>query len=249
MKFRLFVLLLLSAIFLLQFGLPGFQKFLAGDILIGITHETFDSLDSPAITLCFRNPMTKMGWKGNFSLKLDDWFISKGSCAKFEDGQLHVDCINSQTYDIEEAIDTTDDDLKASFWEESIWYFRIGKCFTLRPKKGKIGYSQIKTLKISLKDSLNYYLIIHDPTFYFPTANPKTFPRILMNIDESFGQKYLYIQSKKHIKMNTQKLPCQEDLGYSFVNCIQEAIAAKVGCSSPWNAKRKSQSCSTNTQL
>jgi hypothetical protein len=145
----------------------------------------------------------------------------------------------------------SDDLMNDSVWEETIGYFFLGKCHTLRLTDGSIGFSLDTALKISFNSSLGYYVMLIDPNFYLMTSNPRTIPRILLSLKKNSGEKFLYLDVVEHINLNRKDNPCQASSEYSFTNCIKTRCAEKIGCRKKWDKTLKSDLpvCTTREQI
>ena len=142
------------------------------------------------------------------------------------------DCVKNKTFSLEETVDAaglevtpgnTTDLLNSSFWISDISWVPVGKCHTLNNSVSLGNYKWTFNL-----DQQSYFLFIHDPNFFLFTFNPATIPSIYLQLN--MGQKGLYIDGVRHVKMNTPAQPCEDAEGYSFTACVKESVAKKVGC-------------------
>ena len=236
----------LFAIFLAVFGFPAFFRFKSGGILTATHDENIDSMILPRITVCPRNPQTysKLGWKGNLTTGYES--ISEGPCAGSENAKELEVCIETHVYKKEEIFDSA---VNLSLWEDYYSFLFFGKCFVLSPAVYTIGFSQLDALSIALNKSLEYMILLHDPDFMMITGNPTVVPRLIFSIDANFGEKTVYIEATKHIKMNRKSSPCTEEAAYSFHDCVRKSIAVNVGCNSLFGYFSGLKKCSSVDQL
>ena len=100
----------------------------------------------------------------------------------------------------------------------------------------------------------SYSFLLHDEDFFLLNINPFTLPikswRFKGSILETSGY-YHDLTLTKHKRLNLDRRPCNEDLGYSFTICVQEYVSEKVGCRVPWGERSKQErvSCTTKEQF
>ena len=225
-------MLLLSGIFLKFFGFKSFHRYLSGGTTVDRKQRSSETLDAPAIMVCAKNPITKIGWKNLTVLQV----VTRSMCRNAKDAKELTDCIDGKTYSFKEVIidakDSEDKDLlDETAWEESLRWFIIGKCYFRKLDDGAIGFSGKKALKLTLNFNLEYYVMLGDPN---PSANPKTTPRVLLSLKSNGGFKAIYIDVVEHIKLNDKDYPCEVSDDYSFTNCIRTKVLKKVGCRTKW---------------
>ena len=109
MIFRTFLIFSLFVVFVAIFGYPAYQKFVSCGILIDQDQEYSKEITPPALTLCPRNPQTKLGWRTNITLLRNQSFISDGPCADLTSVDDFVKCIEDNAYTIDEALDSQED--------------------------------------------------------------------------------------------------------------------------------------------
>ena len=53
----------------------------------------------------------------------------------------------------------------------------------------------------------------------------------------------------RHVRLNRDESPCEEDEDYRFADCIMLSVASKVGCQSFWSNYPGFPTCSTLEQI
>ena len=108
-------------------------------------------------------------------------------------------------------------------WIEELNILGLPKCFTLN---STLGYGSVirSSLGISLHPQLTYAVYIHDPNYFYRTPNPKTTPRTVINVNENFGEQFIYIQEMLNTRLNTPSKPCNDTQEYSFTKCVKNRI-------------------------
>ena len=249
MEVRPFICFSLFFIFLAVFGYPAFLRFNSRGILVESHEENVDIMTPPTITVCPRNPdsQSKSGWKANLTkLPTDFSVIENSPCQNSESIERLEECIESHVYRKEEIFENLNfNAVNLTSWEDYYSFVLLGKCFVLKPGAGTIGFSQPTALSIALNNSLEYMILMHDPGFLVVTSNPTVVPRLVFSIDENYGEKTVYMEATKHVKMNRDDNPCEEEAGYSFHDCFRQYIADKVGCNSLWGSFPWLQKCSS----
>ena len=251
--FKVPIILILFTLFIIIFGYPAFKKFVSGGIVIEQGKKYMKEMESPAITICMIHPETKFGWR-EFDFNPKESVLINGPCNVSDDLKSLISCIETNTFakneTIKSAVNGKMVDLKNTYlWVELLDFFPLGRCHSIKPPSGTIGFSQMNPLKMSFNSSLEYRVTIHDPDFYVMTSNPQTFPRIMFKMDQNFGQKWMYLEVTKHIKLNTKNQPCKENKGYSFKKCIKIFVATKIGCKSKWDNFSNLPECKTTKKL
>ena len=225
------------------------MRFKSRGILIESHEENVNIMSPPTITVCAKNPdsKSKSGWKANLTKSPTIFnFIETSPCQKSESVEKLEACIESNVYQKEEIFESLIlNAVNLSAWDGYYSVVTLGKCFVLKAAAGTIGFSQLDALSIALNKSLEYMIIINDPDFMLMTSNPTVVPRLVFNIDENYGEKTVYIEATKHLKMNRDESPCAEEAGYSFHDCVRQYIADKVGCNSLWGSFPGLPKCSS----
>ena len=79
------------------------------------------------------------------------------------------------------------------------WFMGYVSILSLHFPPGYIQYDYYKTLRISLNPQLRYYVNLYDPKYSLTTSNPKTVPRIMLNIGERSGYFQVYIEVRPRV--------------------------------------------------
>ena len=196
---RIFVCCLLFGIFLHLFGKPALERYRKQSVLVEskvIKHE--DLLNSPGVAVCV-DPSTYPE------------FVSAISNIQLEDICKHptqtIDCLENRLHNFSQMIygsTWSTQYLTMIQWESFMSSPMYGKCFSVG-KDLKLGKIKAETSAfIKLNTSLRYNIFIHDPKYFFLSANPVSIPQISKTLglpkDEKVMTDVQYIAVTKHIK-------------------------------------------------
>merc|ERR1712066_986514 len=97
-----------------------------------------------------------------------------------------MDCVETMTYSLQDIMtdphtykdklhDGQMKEISGNFTSEITWPF-LGKCHRYRQEKmnSKLGNITLP----ALNKSLDYWILIHDPDFFFLTTNPNALPGV-----------------------------------------------------------------------
>ena len=187
--FKLPIILILFTLFIIIFGYPAFKKFISGGIVIEQEKKYMKEMESPAITICMIHPDTKFGWREHYFNPKESVLLN-GPCNVSDDLNTLIKCIETNTYAKDEAINKAFNgkmvDLKNLNWADKLDFFPLGRCHSIKPPPGSLGFSQMNPLKISFNSSFEYRVMIHDPDYFVMTRNPQTFPRVMFKMNQKF---------------------------------------------------------------
>ena len=218
----------LVSVFFVLFGFPSINHFMSKQTLTVKNFKNFEKSDNPALTIC---PTKGYKYHGkNFNI----------FCNNSENMEEVSDCINKNSFNISELVETASDGkgenlMSQEYWVENFSLMSAGKCFTLNTSKVYIGSDMNHPLILNFNTTLSQYTIIHDPNFFILGPNPETMPRILTIQNEDYGTKVLYIKTTQHVKMNLPHKKCEERQVYSLTRCVRKMISKTVGCRAPWD--------------
>ena len=124
-------------------------------------------------------------------------------------------------------------------WISDVSQLQFGKCHTLQ-NYGQLGVNlELDAAYFKLNPSLPYRLYLHDPSYFFLTANPLAIPQIERAVKVAKNRtsrvQMQYISATKHIAINRPDAPCEEDKDYSFTTCIKKSVVKFAGCKVPWD--------------
>ena len=103
MFIRNFITFLLFGVFVNFFGYESFKKFKSGGIVIDRKQKHSESIESPAIVVCPRNPKTGKGWKENKSNEIL-YYLNFGPCKDETTGENISNCFDNHTYSLGEVV-------------------------------------------------------------------------------------------------------------------------------------------------
>ena len=198
---ELFICLLLI-IFLYMFGYPSWKKYQRERTVVSEKFRSVEKIEAPAITICPRNNITSMGWKGG---------IPKGSktewlapyCGNNQSFENISKCIQENTYGINEVIEVAPG--KPSPWNISDWkgqmdITRFGFCYSFNSSV-LVGAHQKESFAISLLNKAIYHdFVLHDSHFFMLNANPLTFPKLKITASGN-GEIFFFINVIEHTKV------------------------------------------------
>ena len=170
----LLLYILLFLIFLQYFGLPSWQRYQEGQVVV-TSHKREDGyVPAPAVTFCPQNPSILAGFKNtNFTHDND---LMGQLCEGEEDIKR---CIEEAAYNLTETIDTYSygDYMDIRTPEESAWNIEFGLaayglCYTLNISFHMTIYNHNGTLMFNLNDNLTYIVFVYDPNVFVQSANP-----------------------------------------------------------------------------
>ena len=244
---------ILGIIFLLYFGYPSLVSYLAQETLIIEDYVKFKSEDPPAISIAVKKRTNFHGWKDDFKKMVVFNGTLEAFCNKSKNFNESMHCIKDKTYklsDVFEKLESTHDNLNVpSFWTENIFSFVYGTVFN-SAKPYRIGADWSRNISISLNNSLDYCIWIHDPQYFLTTFNPDTIPHVIIKLKQNQST-WLYLKPVYHHLMNKPDHPCESSEAYSFTACVRNSISRKIGCRLVWDtwSSRDIPLCWTQDQL
>ena len=166
---------LLFLIFLQYFGIPSWQRYQKGQVVVTSYTREDGIVLAPAVTFCAQNPSISMGYKKANWTGMGNNVISQ-LCEGKEDIER---CVHGAAYNLTETIDTFSygDYLDVRAPEENDWItdFALpyyGLCYTLNISFHMTIYNHNGTLKFNLHDNLTYIAFVHDPNIFVQNFNP-----------------------------------------------------------------------------
>ena len=222
------VQVILLAIFLIFFGFPSLQKYLEDKVLVSEQKSEANGIPAPAVTICGKSPKTK-AWKE--ATMLEDVLET---CNNSESAFV---CVESKALSRKDIIldSWKGDESEESMQNSSLWkkqFFKLwGSCFTFSLNQ-KIGTDFMRDeLFFLLNRSLVYIFYIHSADYfvmnYLPLALPILRAKVFPNKD---CRSYFTLTLTNQTELNLASDPCVEDEDYSFTRCIEEKLAARIGC-------------------
>ena len=209
--------------FIVFFGIPSWNKYQAGEVLINKRKILTSNIGPPAITFCPAD-----GWKN-----VSDYNSSESQilqhCKETKSFEEALDCIDNETYNLTETVPMSysgNSIINSSSWINDVSYSLFGKCHTLN-NSVSLGSSY---WYFKLDPSLSYFVAIHDPNFFMFTPNPATIPLITLDLHPNQGIQLIYIEIIQHIDMDRIEQPCEDREDYSFTACVKNSVSRKIGC-------------------
>ena len=173
----LYTLLLLFFIYF--FGYPSVQRYLSKSVRVITSTGSFNkSLPSPAITLCVDvSDSFKIKVNNNGKESVSDQL--RKLCDPARTGQEINECFSRIFYDNHEVVQnmTVGNEFRQPNFTSNIILWEFGKCHNIGPGI-HIGSFMNESLAFIIDPNLQYRLFIHDPDFFFISANPLTIPAI-----------------------------------------------------------------------
>ena len=105
MKFKLLFIAFLFSVFVWQFAIPSFQKYLTAGVMVDKSWRRRQPEDSPTVTFCARNNNTGLGWKSMSKTSRDPNMTAIDlQCNNPETVDDALDCLNKETFNLTETI-------------------------------------------------------------------------------------------------------------------------------------------------
>ena len=82
---------------------------------------------------------------------------------------------------------------------------------------------------------MTYHIFVHDPAFFLQNYRPKTFPGFRLKTDFKNYGAAVYISVTKHLELNRESSPCNDDPEYDFQDCVRKKLVRKIGCKLTWD--------------
>ena len=236
------VQVVLFVIFLIFFGRPSLERYLAQDIMVvQSSQEDEAGVAAPGLTLCpgnTSNNITDGGWR---QMRPQPHLLTftEAQCSGFN-GSVE-ECIEERTYSQEEVVARSHmgsilrHNLSDS-WSAGFTNGYSGRCYTLKLHQNMRDNDSVsQTLELFFDTDLTYTLYLHDPMFYTPGFNPTTFPGKIMRFNVEDKSVLLRFVLTKHQKLSTPQRPCSQDTLYNFNACVKESFSREAGCRSKWD--------------
>ena len=160
---KLLLQLALLFIAVVFFGLPSWETYQAGEVLLVKRERQHQTLAAPAITICPGNPFTDAGFSRNVSIH--DGTILEALCNNVTD---LAQCLESESYILQNHVNITmgftgtQSLMNADFWTSDISFMTNGRCHTLKSPYEMSWRYTTDALRIILDDKLKYFIFVHD---------------------------------------------------------------------------------------
>ena len=252
-------LFLLLAIFhTLFFGIPSVQQFLEEQVTVVETSEPAGPMQAPAITLCPVANHTR-GWKNTSKT---NWFENyEEMCSGAQAPHEFVSCIEEKTFSLGDLIpyvppyglgathgvfngvnnlDEVTNLTGQQFWISEVTAGNQGQCHTLNfTQKIQSLDLQKDSILIVLNPRLQYWISLHQLSFFLMNFNPMTMPFYdsTLQFDEN-SSPYLHLlilEAVRHEKINREAARCNAAPDYDFSSCVKLNISQEIGCKLPWD--------------
>ena len=234
----------LLCLFWVYFGWPAIERYSAQKVMTitTVSPPSRDGLAPPAVTLCGRSTSTAVGWRGEGQRSKFNTNMNKGNLEKRCKKTLNMTaCILGKTFTMSEVVGEvmvggiggglTD----PRFWTEDFTWTRDGRCYTLNYTQPLQGDPEKDALMfLNPNDAMYQIMFIHDPKLFVNSYNPKTLFMIRRKVMEDDFNLYPLSLVERVLLDRTQD-PCNDDLTYSFLNCIRESFSRQVGCRLMWD--------------
>ena len=208
-----FCLMGLLVLFVTMFGLVSWTKYQKGGLTIEhSTHRSVGGNLLPGITICPFHEKPRTPWRnGSAALHVPEAILLTECNSSTAEDMLA--CIKSKTYQKEDVVVSLsvpkDRERKDFRWVSTYGGGVVGFCHTLIHPHPIGTNLNTDSFWMILKPTLSYDIYLHDPNFFWPTVNPATFPNARMTLTkDDYGVRLLYVDVKKHIKLNTPSNPC-----------------------------------------
>ena len=205
------VLILTNVVFHSQ--LMGEQR------LVRETRVMFDSRRAPAITVKRMNQGAG-GWKMN-----DPTEYLSARCDLTQSFQQILHCIQSNTFTLDETIAQVLVGPKENLLNISVspspeysdtW---TGRTYSLEESLVWDTY-QINMISFPADDTAEYWIDIHDPSFYFSSYHSTALPRAFKQLKARTAYS-LEVEVVYHEREDREEERCEGEEGYSFTACVK----------------------------
>merc|ERR1712062_635500 len=204
-------------------SLEDWKKVVGDQRLVRETRVEFDASRAPVITVKRIN-------KGAGGWKIDDptEYLS-ARCDLTQSFQDILACIQSNTFTLDQTLaevlvgpkeNLVNISVTASPEYSDTW---TGK--TYRLEQGLVWDSyQLNLISFPPDDTAQYWIDIHDPTFYFSSyqsgALPRSFKQLKARSAYSLEVEVIY-----HEREDREEERCEVDEGYSFTACVKNSVS------------------------
>ena len=154
MKLKLLFIALLFSVFVWQFAIPSFQKYLTAGVMVDKSWRKRKSKDSPSVSFCALNNKTGLGWKHSDKPIIDQNTTAIGiQCNNPANVEDALDCLHKETFNLTETIKTANSiiypfvDPDEEIWIEDVMEAFIGRVFRI---SGKLSIDQVLGELISI---------------------------------------------------------------------------------------------------
>ena len=138
MKFKLLFIALLFSVFVWQFAIPSFHKYLSAGVMVDKSYRRRVAEDSPSVSFCALNNNTEFGWKSS-----DKPIIEQNTtaidllCNNPANVDDALDCFNKETFNLTDTIKTANETIfkfvapDAEIWREDVTETFFGRVFNI----------------------------------------------------------------------------------------------------------------------
>ena len=126
------------------------------------------------------------------------------------------------------------------FWVSEVTAGKQGRCHTLNyTRKIQSLDLQKESILIILNTDLQYWISLHQLSFFLLNFNPMTLPlydsSLQFDEDASPYLQFLIIEAVRHEKISREGAGCNPALDYHFSSCVKQSISEEIGCKLPWD--------------
>ena len=224
---KLFVVVVLLAIFIKYFGLNSLEKYQEKKVLVTTSQKLEEFIQAPALTICPWNPDSMSSFPPNLTEeKLGIGNPFQTLCGHVEgNASAIVDCIEELAYNLTDLVKLEAKGTFPQFWNKTTpgpvadyWAAEFlngkGQCLIYQSPNhfGSEDYSH--GIVIGLNPDLEYHVFIHDPNFFVLSHNPGLgLNRIHLNRKSPKFTK-LTVVERHNIDVPNKR--CNAQIGYSF---------------------------------
>ena len=222
---KLFVVVVLLAVFLNYFGLNSLKRYQEKKVYVTSSQKLEEFIPAPALTICPANsfpgvPEEEVHMGNSFEVL----------CGNFDgNASAIVDCIENLAYNLTDLVKLEAKGNMPMLWEEAElgpvaehWKaeFTNGKslCLVHRSPHHFGSDDVAHAIAVGLNPDLEYHVFIHDPDFFVLSHNPGLpLNKLFLSMKQNKLAKLTVVE---HHNLDVPNKRCNPQTDYSFTGCV-----------------------------
>ena len=90
---------------------------------------------------------------------------------------------------------------------------------------------------VALDPALKYLVHVHDPSYFILAFTPIVPTGLMFWLETNQNIHKRFISVTRHVKLNEESNPCNEDDRYEFYACVIDRVTQVAQCRWPWDTK------------